>query len=59
MDEKCTKNTHGHKCDVRAAYKLYLSPGEQLVFRCVSHMALDIAKVQLANSELRTIQKVD
>lgn len=59
MGEKCRKHTQGKPCDIRASYKLYLSPGNQLTYRCASHMAMDIVKMQLADSELRTIQKTD
>lgn len=54
MDEQCSKPT----CDIRAAYTFTQSPGQNEVFRCIFHMAMEISKVNLANSELRTIQKV-
>jgi len=52
---KCSKT----RCDIRAAYTFVQGPGQNKVFRCIHHMAMDISKILLANSELRTIQKVD
>jgi hypothetical protein len=64
MPEKCQKPTgNGQVCDVKATYSFVLEGLEGLedgttTRRCTSHMALNIARVELTNLELATIQKI-
>ena len=70
MDEKCQKPLEPsgrvsarQVCDVRATYSFILEGLDgledgTLTRRCASHMALNIARVELTNLELSTIQKV-
>lgn len=67
MDEKCQKPleplSSKKVCDVRATYSFVLEGLEgledgTLTRRCTSHMALNIARLELTNLELGTIQKI-
>lgn len=64
MDEKCQKPMYGGKvCDLRATYVFRLNGLEGLedgiwTRRCPFHMALNIARLELTNDELSTIQKI-
>jgi hypothetical protein len=55
---KCQKPSDfsGH-CDISAHYFFTLDNGQK-TYRCKSHMAMNLTRMELSNAELQTIQKL-